>query len=355
MSQKTVLLDLSDLKNPTCGFGQIALNYARIFSELSLHDLRFVLLLPIGYPQDLEQKVECHYVDRKRKSSYRGVPHVDLWHSVNQNQLHNNASADTKMVLTIHDLNFLREKGWLSQQKHKWRMRRQLRRADQLTVISEFVAAEIEHTFGYKKNDIKVIYDAVERIDDKPQRKPAFVEGTKPFFFTIGQVRMKKNFHLLLDVMKQFTEYNLYICGDDHFAAGRLIRERIEKERITNVVLPGKIADEERIWLYAHCEAFLFPSQGEGFGLPAIEAMQFGRAVFVAPFTCLPEITGGHAIVWKDVLTQTMVDSIRKNLPHFYDDDERISAMKEYARSFSYESHVEQYLAVYRELLGQQE
>ena len=121
------------------------------------------------------------------------------------------------------------------------------------------------------------------------------------------------------------------------------------------MVLPGKIADEERIWLYAHCEAFLFPSQGEGFGLPAIEAMQFGRAVFVAPFTCLPEITGGHAIVWKDVLTQTMVDSIRKNLPHFYDDDERISAMKEYARSFSYESHVEQYLAVYRELLGQQE
>lgn len=352
MSKKTVLLDLSDLKNPTCGFGQIALNYARIFSELSLPDIRFVLLLPIGHPRDLEQKVECHYVNRKQKSTYQKVHHVDLWHSVNQNQLYNNASADTKMVLTIHDLNFLREKGWLSQLKHKWRIRRQLRRADQLTVISKFVASEIAHTFNYKRNDIKVIYDAVERIDDKPQRKPAFVEGSKPFFFAIGQIRMKKNFHLLLDVMKQFPEYNLYICGDDHFPAGKLIRERIDKDHITNVKLPGKISDEERIWLYAHCDAFLFPSQGEGFGLPAIEAMQFGKAVFVAPYTCLPEITGGHAIVWKDVQTHTMVDSIRKNLPHFYDDPERIAAMKEYAYSFSYEAHVARYVDIYRKTLG---
>ena len=60
MQQKTVLLDLSDLKNPTCGFGQIALNYAHYFSELNLPDIRFVFLLPKGPKSDLEEKVECH-------------------------------------------------------------------------------------------------------------------------------------------------------------------------------------------------------------------------------------------------------------------------------------------------------
>ena len=199
---------------------------------------------------------------------------------------------------------------------------------------------------------VDVIYDPVEHIDQKPQQQPAFVKDDKPFFFAIGQVRMKKNFHLLLDVMKEFPEYNLYICGDDHFEAGKLIRQRIEKENIINVKLTGKVSDAERIWLYAHCEAFLFPSQGEGFGLPAIEAMQFGKAVFVAPFTSLPEITGGHAIVWKDVSTRTMVDSIMKNLPHFYDDPQRIESMKEYACSFDYEKHIDKYIELYRKLLG---
>jgi len=352
MPKKTILLDLSDLKNPTCGFGQIALNYARIFSQMELPDIRFMFLLPKGHDKSLESKVECHYVNRKEKKSYNGIPRVDLWHSVNQNQLYNNAGKDTKLVMTIHDLNFLREKGWLSRLKHKFRIRRQLKAADQITVISQFVAKEIQQTFNYDINRIKVVYDAVERIDQKPQQKPPFVDDSKPFFFAIGQIRMKKNFHLLLDVMKQFPEYNLYICGDDHFSAGKMIRQRIESEKISNVFLPGKISDEERIWLYAHCEAFLFPSQGEGFGLPAIEAMQFGKAVFVAPFTCLPEITGGHAIVWKDVETQTMADSIRKNLNHFYDDPERIKLMKEYAFSFSYERNVEKYLDIYRQLLG---
>ena len=141
MQQKTVLLDLSDLKNPTCGFGQIALNYARLFSEIQLPDIRFVLLLPKGYNgETLEKKVECHYVKRKKKNSYKDVPHVDIWHSVNQNQIYNNARNDTKLVITIHDLNFLREKGWMSQMKHRWRIRKQLRQADQVTAISQFVA-----------------------------------------------------------------------------------------------------------------------------------------------------------------------------------------------------------------------
>ena len=354
MQQKTVLLDLSDLKNPTCGFGQIALNYAHYFSELNLPDIRFMFLLPKGPKSDLEEKVECHYVSTKDKKSYINVPPVDVWHSVNQNLLYNNAGPQTQVVLTIHDLNFLREKGWLSQIKHKWRMRRQIRQASAITAISGFVADEIKATFPKQTvhKQIQVIYDAVERIDGKTQQKPGFVDSEKPFFFAIGQIRMKKNFHLLLDVMKEFPEYNLYICGDDHFKAGALIRNRIQAEQITNVKLTGKISDEERIWLYAHCQAFLFPSQGEGFGLPAIEAMQFGKAVFVAPFTCLPEVTGGHAFVWSDVKTETMVESIKRNLTAFYKNPERISAMKEYAFSFSYEQHVQKYVELYRNLLN---
>lgn len=352
MQKKKVLLDLRNLKNPTYGFGQIAINYAKHFSLMDMPDIQFVFLVPQQCEINFGKNVEIVKFHKRMKHDKGLLPKVDLWHSVNQFQTLQRIDGNTKFVYTIHDLNFLREKNWLRQLKHKIRLNRRIKKADAITAISGFVAKEIEEHLKLHGKKPIVIYDPVEHIDKKAQQKPTFVDNDKHFFFAIGQIRMKKNFHLLLDVMKQFPEYNLYICGDDHFSAGKLIRERLQKEQITNVKLPGKISDEERIWLYAHCEAFLFPSQGEGFGLPAIEAMQFGKAVFAAPFTSLPEITGGHAIVWKDVETNTMVDSIKKNLPHFYDDKERIQLMKEYALSFSYEHHVQKYIEIYRQLLG---
>ena len=350
--KKRVLLDLRNLKNPTYGFGQIALNYAKHFSRKDLPDIQFVFLVPGSCEMDFGKNVEVVKFDKRMKHNKHLLPKVDLWHSVNQFQTLQRIDTDTRFVFTIHDLNFLREKNWIRQLKHKYRLNKRIKKADAVTAISGFVGKEVKEHLKLHGKTVDVIYDPVEHIYQKPQQQPAFVKDDKPFFFAIGQIRMKKNFHLLLDVMKEFPEHNLYICGDDHFEAGKLIRQRIEKENISNVKLTGKVSDAERIWLYAHCEAFLFPSQGEGFGLPAIEAMQFGKAVFVAPFTSLPEITGGHAIVWKDVSTRTMVDSIMKNLPHFYDDPQRIETMKEYAYSFDYEKHIDKYIELYRKLLG---
>ena len=67
------------------------------------------------------------------------------------------------------------------------------------------------------------------------------------------------------------------------------MRNLIREKQVTNVFLTDVITQSEKIWLYRSCEAFLFPSEGEGFGLPVVEAMQFGKAVFAANRTSLPE------------------------------------------------------------------
>ena len=179
--------------------------------------------------------------------------------------------------------------------------------------------------------------------------QPSFATG-RPFFFTIGQIRRKKNFHLLVDVMRHFPEYDLYICGDAHFAYAEEVRNLIRENQLTNVFLTDVISQSEKIWLYRNCEAFLFPSEGEGFGLPVVEAMQFGKAVFAANRTSLPEVCNGHAIMWEHLDTESMVQSIREHLPDFYKDEERLTRMKEHAASFSYEKHIQAYLDLYREL-----
>ena len=44
MRRKSVLLDLRDIKTPSHGFGQIAKNYARHFSQLHLEDFTLVTI-----------------------------------------------------------------------------------------------------------------------------------------------------------------------------------------------------------------------------------------------------------------------------------------------------------------------
>lgn len=43
--RKNILIDLSDLKHPNCGFGQIAINYSKRFANLPIEGLHFFYLL----------------------------------------------------------------------------------------------------------------------------------------------------------------------------------------------------------------------------------------------------------------------------------------------------------------------
>lgn len=288
--KKKVLIDLTNYGSLTAGFGQIAANYAAAFSSMPIEDLHFVYLLRQKYMQEFGPNVTSVPVRRINKFFPFTLPKVDVWHAVNQQRKLLRIAGGTKFIFTIHDFNFLTE-------KKPWKAKMYLR-----------------------------------------------------FFFTIGQIRRKKNFHLLVDVMRHFPEYDLYICGDAHFAYAEEVRNLIREKQVTNVFLTDVITQSEKIWLYRSCEAFLFPSEGEGFGLPVVEAMQFGKAVFAANRTSLPEVCNGHAIMWEHLDTESMVQSIREHLPDFYKDEERLTRMKEHAASFSYEKHIQAYLDLYREL-----
>src|SRR5690606_9157768 len=60
------------------------------------------------------------------------------------------------------------------------------------------------------------------------------------------------------------------------------------------------IDEAQKAWAYANCAGFLFPSLTEGFGLPPIEAMHFGKPVFLARRTSLPEVGGDVAEYFDD-------------------------------------------------------
>ncbi|HWH44522.1 MAG TPA: glycosyltransferase family 1 protein [Thermoleophilaceae bacterium] len=57
----------------------------------------------------------------------------------------------------------------------------------------------------------------------------------------------------------------------------------------------GFVSDEQLAALYGACAVFCYPSLGEGFGLPVLEAMGAGAAVVTSDRSSLPEVGGDAA------------------------------------------------------------
>ncbi|MDE2161264.1 MAG: glycosyltransferase, partial [Burkholderiales bacterium] len=109
--------------------------------------------------------------------------------------------------------------------------------------------------------------------------------------------------------------------------------------------------DAQKAWAYARCSGFLFPSLAEGFGLPPIEAMHFGKPVFLARRSCLPEIGGDAADYFDDFEPAAMRAVVERGLRRAAEPG-RADAVRAHAARFDWDRAADDYLALYRRLLG---
>jgi glycosyltransferase involved in cell wall biosynthesis len=73
-------------------------------------------------------------------------------------------------------------------------------------------------------------------------------------------------------------------------------------------VMLGHVSDGALAELYRRCAAFCYPSLGEGFGLPVLEAMAAGAAVITSNMSSLPEV-GGDAVEYVNPASVTSIEA----------------------------------------------
>ena len=347
-----ILIDLSILKNVHCGLGQVALNYGYFFrdSYTPQPNEQIYLLVPsrfVGAFGDKVKYIIAHKI-------YRVFPWLigkrfDVWHAIHQ--LSRYRPFAKRYILTIHDFNFVYEKRGKKVEQYLKKIQKKAERAEKIVCISEFARQETKRYLQMGKKSIDVIYNGIERIDLQQELVPAQVAPQKPYLFTIGECKEKKNFHVLLDIMQYLPQYQLYIAGNDHTEYADRMRATIAAKGIQNVHLLGLVSPKEKVWLYRHCAAFVFPSLFEGFGLPIVEAMLFRKPVICSQETSLIEIGGKHVQFFeKGYPPKESAELIERAMQTKAD---RQEAAYQYAISFSWEHHLSSYLLLYRTLASE--
>ena len=274
---------------------------------------------------------------------------VKIWHSAHQQTSYMPSSDRVRIVLTVHDLNFLYEKEDYKQKRYLKALQTRIDRADRIVAISQSTKRDILTHLDVRGKDISVIYNGLSRYlgpVSEPVHKPS-----GEFLYSVGTVLPKKNFHVLPSLLAG-NGYTLVISGNISSYADRVIQEAEKYGVRDRVILTGPVSEGEKLWYMKNCSAFMFPSLAEGFGLPVIEAMYCGKPVFLSDRTSLPEIGGSHAFYLDhDFNPEKMRLEFAAGMDAFAKGEKDIQAMIGHADSFSWENTAKEYIRIYKELL----
>lgn len=345
---KTVLVEMEKLKNPHSGLGQVCLHLGQQFNRLKPPGLQLEYYLPESQQTIFGNKVPTVKQSPLHKIFPLKSDQYDVWHCLHQNSSYLPSNKKTKMILTIHDLNFLEKYKGIKRALKLGGLQKRVDRAHTLTVISRYTEKMVREHLDIGEKKIHVIPNGNTLEPMANPKKPDFVHFGE-FIFTIGIISRKKNFHTLLPLIQKNPELHLVIAGSFQDGYAReLLKSAAEMKVDSRLHLPGTVNAEQKNWLYQNCMAFVFPSLTEGFGLPVVEAMSVGKPVFLSQLTSLPEIGGTEAFYWPDFEPESMNRIFRAGLNEF--NAERSARSIAWTKQFSWEAAAQAYLKLYSEI-----
>lgn len=149
----------------------------------------------------------------------------------------------------------------------------------------------------------------------RPQVEAWFKAG-EPSFVTIGSIEPRKGQDIALDAFE--TLWDAGACARLIFAGQEGMKDQACVRRILSHPEHGKRllwlnnpTDAEIIYCYQHADALLFPTITEGFGLPLIEAAEYGLPIICSDLPVLREIAAEFATYFPAGSSQQLAQALR--------------------------------------------
>lgn len=264
------------------------------------------------------------------------------------------------VVTTIQDLTATRFRNptknpiifTIKQLVYKWVNKRVMHKSKLLISPTKFVRDDASAFSGVPKSKFTVTYEAADPLP-RPAKPLPYLKNKK-FIMYVGRPQPHKNLWRLIEAFRilqpTHPDLRLVLAGKKD-AMYELIEQRIKKEGIEGIIFTDFVPDESLRWLYEHCQAYIFPSLSEGFGLPALEAMLHGAPVASSNATCLPEVYGKAAHYFNPLDPKDIARAIDDILSKPALRKKLIEAGKKQAAKYSWKRMAEQTLGVFKKAL----
>ena len=268
--------------------------------------------------------------------------------------------AGCPVTVTVHDATFFTEPEHYDKSRRTFfrsAIKTSLRRAGRVIVPSKATRDELIRLLDADPTRIDVAYHGVDpdafhapSEDEKARVRARLGLGTTEYIAFLGAKEPRKNVPSLIRgwisaVRDRPDPPALVIAGGqghDDEIDGALS----EVPSHLRLLRPGYLRYADLPGFLGGAVVAAYPSFGEGFGLPILEAMACGAPVLTPPRLSLPEV-GGDAVAY----TGPGTDEIARDLAALLDDDERRNALAKAgaarAKEFTWESSAEVHLAAW--------
>ncbi len=234
--------------------------------------------------------------------------------------------------------------------------------ADEVITISEYSKVELSKWAGIALDKITVIPLAVDerwyRVvgNDEFARVKSQYQLPETFFVSIGTLQPRKNVESTIRAHRALSSVErirtpLIIIGRAGWKCEQTLK-MIEEDSASGTVRWLKhVPDADLLPVIKLASALLFPSLGEGFGLPVLEAFAASVPVITSNTTSLPEVANNAAIL----LNPLDIDEISSAMKQALEDADLMQKLKAQglarARGFTWEICAKETIKVYEKML----
>ncbi|API86354.1 glycosyltransferase family 4 protein [Francisella uliginis] len=222
-----------------------------------------------------------------------------------------------KYVLTVHDLVYKYAPNTMSKLSYpieRFMLPKSILKADYVVTDSIATKLSVESEFNISKDTISVIYLG-SRYKNYTRSIVEVNREINKYFLFVGTMGPRKNLPLLLRAYAKLStaqkeNCHLHIVGAKGWGRDNL-EKIIENLGISEYIkIHGYVDNLTLAKLYASCYAVLMPSIYEGFGLPLLEGMTFGKPGLCGDNSSMPEIVGNAGVIVK----HDSIDSVYEGL-----------------------------------------
>jgi glycosyltransferase involved in cell wall biosynthesis len=268
-----------------------------------------------------------------------------------------------RMVITIHDLNFLYYPQYLTDSARHYyddQINWAVERADAIIVDSQATCSDLKSKLHVPDERVTVVHLAADarftplsETDIAPVLAQYGLEAGYLLF--VGTWEPRKNLPGLLDalaLLRAKGENNILVIAGRPGWLYEDIYQVIHSLHLADCVrFIEQPKPAQLVALYNGASVLVMPSFYEGFGLPALEAMQCGTPTIVANRASLPEVVGQAGLLVYPDDPAAIADAIWRII---HDGDLRQhlrGAGLARAKMFSWEETARQTLTVYQSVM----